>query len=580
MPSGGGRGDDPYGDYDPAAGAHTGGTSPYELSNLPPGSWQEQPPSNPAGGPPSGPGSGPPPGGAPDPGGSGSTRTVVIVLSVFALLVIAAGAFLTSLFLSGSGGSDEPTPEATAPPTEPDEQPTNPDDDPTDDDPAPDPGWPAPEDPDIAWEVSVSDLRDLRGAGFVPHIAGADSPVLGDADGVWFAVSADGLGEEAMLHGFDAESGEELWRRDVDLALCAADAAPGGEIVCASAMDRQPGAFATQWRLHLLDPETGRDISTEDIDVHVRALRLNAAGIVVVEDREPGPDAAIHLYDFELTEVWSLDLTDLPDFERLFSSWAYSPRSGPWTDEDLRGEMLDLGALGEVGPDGGLIALQIYANALLIDAATGELLGEPMGCFDMVDDGEYLWCGGALDRLHVYDYTGELVLDVLAETGLESGLLGLHPREGERILHERPITHNWDGELIVIDPEDGAAGAPYGETDYDFVGEESDFRVYGSSSYSGGHAFALAADLSRMLMVEPDRDEVRWEFSAPRISGLVARDEVAYVENSHSGEIVRLDLEDGSVLGTWQILPTRQLRIHDDALVSVGLSGVTRYDVG
>lgn len=578
-----GQGNDPYGDYDAASAAHTGGTSPYELSNLPPGSWQEPapgtpadaPPSVPGGGPPSGPPGWTPPGSSPGPGGSGSTPAAVVALSVFALLVIAAGALLTSLHL-GSGGANEPAAEATETPTEPEARAPEPEDD----EPTSDPNWPAPEEAAIVWEASVDGLRDLRGVGFVPNLGGADSSPLGEADDVWFAVSADGLGDEAMLHGFDAGNGEEVWRRDLDLALCAHEAAPGGEIICASAVDRPPGGFATQWRLHLLDPETGEDVRTQDVDLHVRAIRLNAAGIVVLEDREPGPDAWLHLYDFDLDEVWSLDLTEVSDYEQLFTSYAYSTRRGPWTEEDLRGEALDLGALGEVGPEGESLVVQAYAHALLVDAATGELVSEFMSCFDLIDDGQYLWCGGALDRLNVYDYSGELVLDVLAETGRQSGLMGLHPREGERVLSGRPITHNWDGELIPIDPEDGSAGAPYGETGYDLLSEESDFRIYGDSVYSGGHRLVLEADLGRMLMLDPEREEVRWEFTAPRISGVVVHDDVVYVENAHSGQVLRLGLDDGNVLGTWQIQPTRQLRIHDGELVDFGLSGLTRYDIG
>ncbi|ROR74503.1 hypothetical protein [Bogoriella caseilytica] len=596
------QGSDPYGDYDAASGAHTGGTSPYQLNNLPPGSWQEPPsgspgetppaggwappasggmlPSRPGSAPPAGPGVWAPSTTPPEPEGSNSTRTAVIVLSVFALLVIAAGALLTSLLL-GSGGGQNPTPQATDPPTDPEETPTGPEETPTDPevDPTPDPNWPAPEQPATAWDVDIRDLRDLPSVGFVPNLGGADSPPLGAAEGVWFAVSADRTGEDAMLHGVDADSGEELWRRELDLALCANEAAPGGEIICASAIDRDPGDFATKWRLHLLDPATGEDEHTEDIDLHVRAIQLHASGIVVIEDREPGPSASVNLYDFDLEEVWSLDLAEVPEHEQLFTSWAYSTRPGPWTEEDLRSEPLDLVALGQVGPDGAVLVMQVYAHAVLVEAATGELLGKLSSCFDLIDDGEYLWCGGALDRLMIYDYAGELVIDVQAEAGLRSGLLGLHPREGERILSGRPIAHNWDGELVTISPEDGSEGPPYGEIDYDSLTEDSDFRLFGTSAYSSGHRFAFNEDLSRMLMLEPDHDEARWEFTAPRISAMVVYEETAYVEHSHSGEIVRLNLEDGTVVGTWQLMPSRMLRVHDGELVDYGHSGFTRYEL-
>lgn len=356
-----------------------------------------------------------------------------------------------------------------------------------------------PNDVGATWVVQDADLRpELDEPDFVGELDGSfDGNYLVDAGPAWLAMTGDEAGGDIALHGLDPESGEEVWRRELDGGLCAPDPLPDGLVFCASALQRDRATdLGTRWRLHLLDPATGQDARTADVEAWASAVHVAGETLMVLEEREPSPHAVVSGFTAQLEPRWSLDLVGREHHDDLFSDDRIIGRPGPGVERD--GPIMDRTRFRDVGPRGRTVAIWAGMATAFVDPASGELLGLPW-CSRLVDDGERLWCNEP-DGAVAYSY----------------GLDELHRVERIRLLFPgtdggaatdvtRPVFADEDGRVFSVDRGTGHVNGPFAD-----LGTGSAFgqTIEPSVSTSKGHTFISGEN--GLALLTPGSDELAW----------------------------------------------------------------------
>ncbi|MFC7406764.1 hypothetical protein [Georgenia alba] len=360
---------------------------------------------------------------------------------------------------------------------------------------------PAPTSSDVTatWQLAATDLReDLGAPELVGHVDGSfdGPPYLSRAGGTWVVLTGTSDDGEIVAHGVDRANGNEQWERELDGALCAPEAIDAG-LFCASVLERdQATGIGTRWRLHLLDPATGEDRATADVDAWASAVHVIDDTLVVLEEREPNPHAVVRGFSTELEQVWSRDLSKQEGHDEMFSRNRIIGRDGAGVDRD--GVVLDRPRFREVGQDGGTLAIWAGSRTAFLDPANGELVMMPH-CSRLVDDGERLWCNEG-NGVVAYSYRGERLHEVRTIRLLFPDTDG----NGDTDV-TRPVFADDDGRIFSVDLDTGQVNGPFQDLG---TGSAFGMPVAPAAGTSQGHTFVSGEN--GIVLLAPDADEVIW----------------------------------------------------------------------
>lgn len=363
--------------------------------------------------------------------------------------------------------------------------------------PTPSPRSPSPRSARVAWNVTPQQLRhDLTKPGIVASIDGAfDESHVAEEAGLWLTVTGAEDDSDTVVHALDPATGKLRWQRRLEGALCATRASAAG-IVCASVLNRDPTTgLGIRWRLHLIDPGTGRDVVARDVRGWLTAVHGTGHSFVVLEQRQPSPHAVVTAYrDGDLRPLWTEDLAKQPGQKELFSADRITERSEP----KRPGLALDRPRFREVGS--GLLAIWAGQRTAFIDVASGKLIMMPH-CSRLVDDGSRLWCNET-DGASAYSYAGRRLFRV---RGPRLAFPNLDPNADPGPDRSQPVFIDSDGAGVAVDPTSGKVGAVYTPP-----GRGSAFGLTTlPATYSVGTYTFLIGEAGTLLL-DPERHRVIW----------------------------------------------------------------------
>ncbi len=343
------------------------------------------------------------------------------------------------------------------------------------------------------WTLDATQARpDLEGARFLGSLDGDfASGFVADVRGTWVAVSGTKAAGDTAVHAIDPATGAVRWTRELDGALCTTEAPTSG-LLCASALARDPATgLGTRWRLHRVDPSTGADLATTDVDAWLTAVHWTGRELVLLEQRQPAPHAVVRGFTADLRERWTLDLADQPGQAEMFSTNRVVNRQEP----DREGLALDRPRLRDVGD--GLVAVWAGQRTAVVDAGSGRLVMMPH-CSRLVDDGRRLWCN-EVDGVTGYTYEGRATVRVRGPR------LAFPNDDGVGVDRNRPVFLDDDGAAVTVDVKTGAVGRPWTPPGRGSAFGETTMPSTGST---GGLTFLLGR--AGAMLLDPDKDRVVW----------------------------------------------------------------------
>jgi hypothetical protein len=356
---------------------------------------------------------------------------------------------------------------------------------------------PPPTAPEAAavWSVEAQELRhDLRSPEFVSSLDGDfDGSYVAATAGIWLTITGARDDTDTVLQAMEPSTGKPVWQRRLDGVLCATEATPAG-IACASVTRRDPATgLGIGWRLHLLDPRTGRDRRTREVSAWVTAVHLAGDTFVLLEQRQPAPHAVVRGFDAaSLRPRWTADLAHVTGQAELFSTNRVIKRHEP----DRPGLALDRPRIKDVG--GNLVAIWAGQRTAFVRRDTGRLVGLPH-CSRLVDDGHRLWCNEP-DAAVAYSYR----LRRLVRTDAGVRLL-FADDDGIGADRHRPVFANEAGDLFSVDPRTGHWAGPYARMG---TGSAFGLVIMPQSHTAGDDTFVSGA--AGMIMLDRRSDTVRW----------------------------------------------------------------------
>ncbi len=440
---------------------------------------------------------------------------VVAILSVIVLI----GAWNVAEWLNDRSGGHTPgppEPPATGTVTDPHNRPPR-----------------ATDDAPTVWALTFSDLRpDLADGRFLTHPSGfMDSTIAIDAGDIWAVASGGPQGGDILLHGLDADTGKEAWRRPMDGVFCADDLL-NEELFCAVPKQRERG-LGTSWTLHLIDPATGETTSSADFDGWLSALVVEQGHVLILEQRLPAPHALITGLDDQLDQVWQFDLSQEEGHADLFSDNRLIIRP----EEYPEGPALDRPRVRRVAD--GLTALWIGARTAFVDVPNGELVGMPH-CSRLVDDGNRLWCNAGGSTV-AYDH--ELNAITRTEAGVRLAFPNRDPREGDISI---PAFLDEGGALLRVNPTTGATLGPLVNTG---MGNAFGMSIQPSTASIDG--VLVVADNSQTAAIDAETGEVRWESQYEfSLHDPFLHNGTLLATDFHTHQV---DLATGEILNSWRI---------------------------
>nr|WP_255433677.1 PQQ-binding-like beta-propeller repeat protein [Tessaracoccus sp. MC1865] len=393
------------------------------------------------------------------------------------------------------------------------------------------------------WSLDLVDLRPDLGEGrFETSLSGfMDSTLAIDAGDTWAVVTREEQGGSTRLHGLDAATGKERWRRPMDGVFCADDLL-GGQLLCAEPFERERG-LGTNWTLHRIDPATGATASSADFDGWITGLVVDHGHVLVLEQRLPAPHALITGLDGDLTQAWQIDLSQEEGHADLFSDNRIIIRP----EEYPEGPALDRPRVRRVAD--GLTALWIGARTAFIDVPSGQLVGMPH-CSRLVDDGNRLWCNAGSSAV-AYDYRLQPI--TRTEAGVRLAFPYRDPRAGDITV---PAFLDQDGALLRVNATTGATEGPLVRT---AMGSAFGMAIPPTAATIDG--VLVVADDTKTAAVAPDGD-ILWvsEYGFRLHEPFLQRGNLLSADfYTHE-----LDLATGEILGSWRI------GSHGFAVVAVG----------
>lgn len=398
-----------------------------------------------------------------------SIRTTLLLTLLVTTVGLPLCLILVGVVVSGAGTPDRP-PRSTPPPS------------------------PPPQASTTTWALEPGQLRpDLPGARFIPSLDGDFATwYVSEVAGVWLTLTGTDKAEDTELHAVVPGTGVVRWRRELDGALCGSEGPKTG-ILCASVLQRDAATgLGTRWRLHVLDPATGQDRATRDIDGWLTAVHWTGSAFVALEQRQPAPHAVLRGFAAaDLHPLWTRDLAREPGQEEMFSENRIIGRTEP----DRPGLALDRPRLRDVGH--GLVAVWAGQRTAFVDPADGRLVMMPH-CSRLVDDGSRLWCN-EVDGVSGYSYAGSPTVRVRGPR------LAFPGDDGVGVDRNRPVFLDEDGAGVAVNPKTGAVGAPYTPP-----GRGSAFgeTTMPSAETVGDRTF-LIGEAGSMLL-DPKEDGILW----------------------------------------------------------------------
>lgn len=312
-----------------------------------------------------------------------------------------------------------------------------------------------------------------------------------------------------------------------------------------------------RWRLHRIDPTTGRDILHRDVGGWLSAVHWSQHSFVVLEQRQPAPHAVVTAYrDGDLRPRWTKDLAKQPGQAELFSADRITERSEP----KRPGLALDRPRFRDVGS--GLIAIWAGRRTAFIDSASGKLIMMPH-CSRLVDDGSRLWCNET-DGASAYSYAGKQLSRV---RGPRLAFPNLDPNANPIADRAQPVFIDGDGEAVAVDPTNGKVGAVYTPP-----GRGSAFGLTTlPATYTVGKYTFLIGEAGTLL-VDPERHQVIWRNPTIKISDLpIPRGDDQMLIGDYDLDLV--DLKTG--------VSTETVRSGTSYTVAIGerIAGVGQYEL-
>jgi PQQ-like domain len=396
-------------------------------------------------------------------------RTTLLFTLLAATVGLPLCLTLVGVLVSGTGSADR-QPRSTPPPS------------------------PPPQASTTTWALEPGQLRpDLPGAAFIPSLDGDFATgYVAEVAGVWLTLTGTDEAEHTELHAVVPQTGVVRWQRELDGALCGSEG-PKTAILCASVLQRDPATgLGTRWRLHVLDPATGQDRATRDIEGWLTAVHWTGRAFVVLEQRQPAPHAVLRGFAAtDLHPLWTRDLAHEPGQEEMFSEDRIIGRPEP----ERSGLALDRPRLRDVGH--GLVAVWAGQRTAFVDPADGRLVMMPH-CSRLVDDGSRLWCN-EVDGVSGYSYAGRPTVRVRGPR------LAFPGDDGVGVDRNRPVFLDEDGAGVAVDPKTGAVGAAYTPP-----GRGSAFgeTTMPSAETVGDRTFLIGE--AGVMLLEPKKDGVVW----------------------------------------------------------------------
>lgn len=347
---------------------------------------------------------------------------------------------------------------------------------------------------ETVWSLTPGDLRtDLPGAQFVSSIDGDfESGYVTGVAGLWLTLTGNEADASTVLHAIDPATGTQRWQRALDGVLCTTEA-PASGVLCASVLDRDPATgLGTRWRLHQLDPATGEDLRTRDVDAWVSAVHWTGTSFVLLEQRQPSPHAVLRAFaGDDLRPLWDTDLRSEPRHDELFSENRIVRREEP----ERPGLALDRPRLRDVGD--GLVAVWAGQSTAFLDASDGRLVMFPH-CSRLVDDRKRLWCNET-DGASAYSYAGAKLFRI------KGPRLAFPNDDGVGIDRTRPVFIDDRGAGVSVNTSKGTVGRAYTPP-----GSGSAFGevTMPSASTVGDHTFLVGK--AGTMLLDPDADDVAW----------------------------------------------------------------------
>lgn len=301
------------------------------------------------------------------------------------------------------------------------------------------------------WSITAEQLRpELEAPELLDPANTTDSPrhVI-DAGRTWVVLSGnkhldlDLVREDAkvVVHGLLAATGEPVWHRPMRSGLCA-DELLGGRLACAAAIriDSATG-LGTQWRLELLDPATGQPTAQRTVDGWFTQLEVVDGRLVVLEQRQPAPQAVVRSFAADLTPLGTTSLADRPNHRLMFSTNRQIVRG------DLtvpKGPALDRV---RVSTAGRWLAVTAGATAFL-DPATGRVAAMPV-CSRVAVEGARIWCN---EPLRARAYGSDIAPGMATQDDVR---LGFVRGDGRSPAAPAPFFLNAEGQVVRVEAGTG-----------------------------------------------------------------------------------------------------------------------------
>ena len=345
------------------------------------------------------------------------------------------------------------------------------------------------------WSAEPRSLRpDLSAPEFVSAVDGTfDEVRVIDGGAAWLVLTGDERDADIRLHGLDPATGRELWQRPLANGLCA-PALLKKSVLCAYSSGTDPATgLGTSWRLLLVDPATGAERQAADFAGWLTLLHVQGDRALLVEQRQPAPDAALTVLDAGLKQLWHQDLREQSQHDGMFSDNRIYTRSLPIP----AGPALDRPRIRTVAD--GLTALWVGQTTAFVDLAEPALVGMPR-CSRLVDDGKRLWCNQG-DLAAALSYR----IKPLYETDLGTRLAfpDRDPRAGDVT---DPVFLTAQGKAVRVDLATGRTIGPLVDTR-----NGSAFGLVTSPQSAFVAGVTLIGDSEMMFAVNARTGAVHWQ---------------------------------------------------------------------
>lgn len=422
-----------------------------------------------------------------------------------------------------------------------------------------------------AWGVQAKTLRpDLVSPEVVmaPEATpDTDRPVVA-AGKIWLVLTGEGIlsretkppDAKIRLHGLDAATGRQLWQLAMPYGLCATHLLQG-KLACASGetLDGATG-LPTRWKLHLIDPATGRVTASGTADGWFTMATVQDGRFILVEQAQPAPKLVVHAFTATLTPAWRTDLSSQPRHADFFSQNRVVTRHDLTVPKGLALEKVRLRQVDH------MLVLWGVGPSAFLDLADGRLRAMP-GCSRMVDDGKQIWCN---EQGRAVAYSRDLKPLFRTAPGVRLAFPAVDRRHGGR---SAPVFVNQLGQVVGVDR---ATGKTLGVI-VDTSPHNTPMGYAEPGAAQAGDA-VFVDDASGIIALDPAATKARWAVQDYVTLEVLSHGKQVLVSDQTVLDV--LDPTTGRVAARFNDLPGYAVvgigEVADDAFAGVGLDGIWR----